>query len=209
MKGAQVMDRVHTWHVHSPRPIPSTSKTSRKRESLPYPLFPLQTMPPQILGQPEWNASTTPYGLQSPKSNRASCKSPSCVSHDLPRDFIHFCPSSLPSPEFACVRLGLVAVMGHTVSTASSTRFSTHHKEYPEPLYLTLYTVCFLALKKTLLCVLTLISLVCHPGELRGSLLDTAVICPISTCSLPSISLWYLVKVIFSWKSSALSVRAV
>lgn len=63
--------------------------------------------------------------------------------------------------------------------------------------------------KKTLLCVLTLISLVCHPGELRGSLLDTAVICPIPTCSLPSISLWYLVKVIFSWKSSALSVRAV
>lgn len=83
-----------------------------------------------------------------PQSQTAFCKSPSCVSHDLPRDFIHFCPSSLPSPEFACVHIGLVAVMGHTVSTASSTRFSTHHKEYPQPLYLTLYTVCFLALRK-------------------------------------------------------------
>lgn len=65
-----------------------------------------------------------------------------------------------------------------------------------------------LGFKKTLFHVLTLISLVCQPGELRGSLLYAAVICSISWLSLPAISVWYLVKVIFSWKSSALSVSA-
>lgn len=38
--------------------------------------------------------------------------------------------------------------------------------------------------KKTLFRVLTLISLVCQPGELRGSLLDTAVVCPISAFNI-------------------------
>lgn len=52
--------------------------------------------------------------------------------------------------------------------------------------------------KKTLFHVLTLISLVCHPREQRGSLLYAAVICPISLLFLTSISLWYLVKVIFT-----------
>lgn len=65
-----------------------------------------------------------------------------------------------------------------------------------------------LGFKKTLFHVLTLISLVYQPRKLRGSLLYAAVICSISCLSLPSISLWYLVKVIFSWKSSALSVSA-
>lgn len=60
--------------------------------------------------------------------------------------------------------------------------------------------------KKTLFHVLTLISLVCHPREQRGSLLYAAVICPISLLFLTSISWWYLVKVIFTSKSSALSI---
>lgn len=52
--------------------------------------------------------------------------------------------------------------------------------------------------KKTLFHVLTLISLVCQLTEQRGSLLYAAVICSISVLFLTSISLWYLVKVIFS-----------
>lgn len=52
--------------------------------------------------------------------------------------------------------------------------------------------------KKTLFHVLTLISLVCQLTEQRGSLLYAAVICSISLLFLTSISLWYLVKVIFS-----------
>lgn len=52
--------------------------------------------------------------------------------------------------------------------------------------------------KKTLFHVLTLISLVCQLREQRGSLLYAAVICSISLLFLTSISLWYLVKVIFS-----------
>lgn len=134
--------------MHSPRPIPSTSKTCRKLESLPCLLFPLQTMPPQILGQHREKAAPHPMVCNPQSQTELVVKSPSCVSHDLPHDFIHFCPSSLSSPEFACVHLGLVAMMGHTVSPASSTRFPTQHKEYPKPLYLTLYTVCFLALRK-------------------------------------------------------------
>lgn len=52
--------------------------------------------------------------------------------------------------------------------------------------------------KKTLFHVLTLISLFCPLREQRTSLLYAAVICPISLLFLTSISLWYLVKVIFS-----------
>lgn len=52
--------------------------------------------------------------------------------------------------------------------------------------------------KKTLFHVLTLISLVWQLTEQRGSLLYAAVICSISLLFLTSISLWYLVKVIFS-----------
>lgn len=52
--------------------------------------------------------------------------------------------------------------------------------------------------KKTLFHVLTLISLVWQLTEQRGSLLYAAVICSIFLLFLTSISLWYLVKVIFS-----------
>lgn len=98
---------------------------------------------------------------------------------------------------------------GHTVSTVGSLRPApnlpqgTHGLFVPDTLHNMLP-----GFKKTLFHVLALISLVCQPREWRGSLLYAAVICPISWLSLPSISLWYLVKVIFSWKSSALSVSA-
>lgn len=105
--------------------------------------------------------------------------------------------------------LGLEAMTGHTVSTTGSPELLTCHKEGTYELFVpdTLHNM-LPGFKKTLFHVLALISLVCQPQKLRGSLLYATVICSISWLSLPSISLWYLVKVIFSWKSSALSVSA-
>lgn len=44
--------------------------------------------------------------------------------------------------------LDLEAVAGHTVNTFGSTVFPTRHKEHMNSLYLTLYTICSLALRK-------------------------------------------------------------
>lgn len=75
--------------------------------------------------------------------------------------------------------------------------FIFHYKEHMNSVPDTLHNM-FPGFKKTLFHVLTVISLFCPLREQRTSLLYAAVVRSISLLFLTSISLWYLVKVIFS-----------